>query len=81
MKKLYPKDYYDPKRRWNAQQIAAWMETVDVYANNAILINAWRLGRYMQAHKSQLESSIKLYQDGKRANALVYGIYRHEAPV
>ena len=71
---IYPKNF--EQKRYTVKDICNWMQDDEQFSRNDALVNPWKLGRYMNAHRQYLAQTIGLYQDGKKANAMRYGIYR-----
>lgn len=61
-------------RCFNAKDIAAWASQSDEYLECITLVNARRLGRYLQTHKAMVAQVVNLHSMGKHANREMYQI-------
>ncbi len=57
-----------------ANDIAQWAESHNVYYKNGQLINAWRLGRYMQSHLQVIEKVVGLVEGTKKGNRRTFNL-------
>lgn len=64
------------KERWSVQDITQWAAEHDTYTKNTAVTNPWKLGKYIKSHKSAVEQSLGLYENGKYANKTMYSILR-----
>lgn len=58
--KEYPKNYNT--KRFSTKDLVVWAQQQEAFYNNGQLINAWRLGRYMAAHASQIALAANIHQ-------------------
>jgi hypothetical protein len=64
----------NPNKRYTAHDICEWAQSDEEYSDNQTLVNARRLGRYMQSHKVVIEQTTGLFEVGKIGNRQHYGI-------
>jgi len=71
---VWPKPEMLEKQRWTTGDMVAWFEGHDEYKDCNQLINARRLGRYLQQHRYLVNESCRLIEAGKRHGSTVYRI-------
>lgn len=60
--------------RFTAADIVVWAESHDQHSKNPVLINSWKLGRYLKSHASALRDSVGFYVAGTKNNRVTYGL-------
>lgn len=63
-KAKYPVDFQ--QKVFNTHDIASWSQQHEEFGKNPILINAWRLGHYMQSHKQAIARAACLMEGSKK---------------
>jgi len=60
--------------KFSAKDITLWAETHSNYSKNSVLTNGWKLGKYLRGHKGSLLKNLKMYQNGSKANKIMYSV-------
>ena len=60
--------------RFSTSNIVEWAAQHETYSLNPILINAWKLAKYIRSHKGVLKKSLQMEEAGKTNNKQLYGI-------
>ena len=74
-KAVWPNDKW-LKQNWTSGDMVAWFEGHDEFKDCNQLINARRLGRYLQQHRYMVNESCGIVEAGKRHGSSVYRIDR-----
>ena len=77
-------DYADESRRqhgvhgvkFTVKDVTSWASSHEHYHANPVLVNPWKLGKYITSHAATIERSSGIVEAGTRANRKAYVIAR-----
>jgi hypothetical protein len=78
---IYETSRRDKPNIFTAKEISQWAQADEDYKTNSLLINARKLGKYIQAHKYALERSVGMKEYDRYGNATRYIVPLKAEPV
>jgi hypothetical protein len=60
--------------RFAVKDIVQWAEAHEQHCKNPMLVNSWKLGKYMRGHKGSLKKNLNVYENGSSANKTMYSV-------
>lgn len=72
VKDQWPDTY--PTQRIGSKEIAEWAQAHETFCKNATLVNSWRMGKYLRAHRGSIQKLLHMHENGTMNNKTVYSI-------
>ena len=60
--------------RFSCKDIVQWAEGHEAHSKNSIMVNSWKLAKYVRSHKGSIQKNLKMVENGSLANKLMYSV-------